>query len=130
MSDALAFLGGSDLDAAALHAIQHAEQRLGVQFPGDYIDFLLRSNGFVGYTPRGADISLDPVQQLAALNEAGGRNQYFPDIVIIGSNGGGTAYGFTRRRGAVEYVRFDFVDPNDTIEYVGHSLLDMLRSAE
>lgn len=83
---------------AATLAIEQLEQQLNVVLPADYKQFLLWSNG--GEGPIGDSyLVLWPVEKVAQLNEDYQVVKYLPDVIIIGTDGGGSGYGLLYKAG-------------------------------
>lgn len=110
---------------ATLGSIRSVERALGRLLPDDYREFLLRSDGVEGFLGAGGYISLRSTAELAALNEAYLVNEALPGVTIIGTNGGGTFYGF-RGESAVEYVSFPVIIEAEYVELLASSFAGLL----
>mgnify|MGYP000904116999 CR=1 FL=1 len=78
-------------------------------FPLQYRQFLLLSNGAEGPVGRSSYLVLWPVEQLVPLNVSYETEKYAPGLLIIGSDGGGEAYGFDTRKEVLSVVQTPFV---------------------
>ena len=74
-------------------ALAAAEVALGVALPADYRAFLLQSNGYDGPVGGGADVAFWPIDVVVS-STTGYDGAEELGLVLIGSNGGPTAYGF------------------------------------
>jgi len=76
---------------SSMGEILEAERDCGRSFPQSYKKFLLRSNGGEGPIGRNGYIVLWPVGSIAKKREKSGFATFLPDLIPIGSNGGGEA---------------------------------------
>jgi len=88
--------------------IKEAEGALGVEFPADYREFLLETNGCEGQLGF-SYIVLWPVDDLVELNEAYEVSELAPGLVLIGSDGGGVAYALDMRDNDKTVVEIPFI---------------------
>ncbi len=108
--------------------IQAAEQKLGVRFPDDYRAFLQASDGLEGFVGEDAYLMLWYAKEVAELNEGYSVAEFAPGLVLIGTDGGDTGYGFTQKGGGHQYVQVPLVGMSaDAIEPKGRSLSDLVR---
>ncbi len=89
-------------------AIKVVEQQLGVQFPQAYRSFLLEANGGEGFVGQ-RYLMLWQVEQLAELNAQYRVSEFMPGMIVFGSSGGGTAFGFDTRNPRLSIVEIEFV---------------------
>ena len=90
-------------------AVAVFEKVSGMQLPDDYRHFLQIANGGEGFIGKNAYVILWGVEELASLNEAYEVEDYAPGLLIIGSDGGGEAYGFDTRNPQWTTVEVPFV---------------------
>jgi hypothetical protein len=87
-----------DVDAGATEStIEAAENRLHQCFPDDYRTFLRSENGLEKWFGD-VYLSLYTIEQVVELNEAHEHLAYQPELIHIGSEGGGEAIGFDSDR--------------------------------
>ncbi|SRR5579885_960022 len=98
-------------------AILSSEQRLGVELPVDYVEFLKLTNGGEGFVGE-EYVIVWAVEELAEMQQSYQVVSFAPGLLIFGSNGGGEAFGFDTRnpRGTVVQVPFigmswEYADP-------------------
>lgn len=106
--------GQMELAAPATpEAIAELEARLDVKFPDDYKGFLMQSSGAEG--PIGAEsyLVLWPLDDIADHNLGYKVAEFAPNLVLFGSNGGGTAYAFERLGSDIEVVSVELVDMSE-----------------
>lgn len=128
MTTVFAVSGLAPRQGASPADIDSAEQSLGVRFPEDYRRFLAESNGLEGPIGRDGYLMLFSVQDLAEINQAAEVEEFAPGFVIIGSDGGGTTYGFVSSRTKPRYARVPDMDlSTEALEPMGGTLLDMIR---
>lgn len=114
--------GGSEEDVSA------SEDRLGKKLPPDYRRFLLERNGAEGFIGRDQYVSLWPASDLADLNSAYAVSEFVPGLVLIGSDGGETGYGFIDIAGRPRYVAVPLVGMSpESLISMGDSLVDLLE---
>jgi hypothetical protein len=93
------------------------EQDLGFRLPDDYRAFLLVSDGYNGYVGVEGYADLWSSRRLASdnegyevrSNEGYEARSYVAELMLIGSNGGPTAYGIDRHDGRPWFVSIPFV---------------------
>lgn len=95
-------------DPAPQGAIAEAERGLRRTLPDGYRAFLDASNGYDDVLGTGY-LSLWPAGQLVPRNEGYEVARKLADVVLIGSNGGGTVYGIDWSGGAPQFVSVPFV---------------------
>ena len=109
-------------------AISVFERQLGFRLPDDYVAFLRRHNGGEGFIGSGPYMMLWAVEELEPLNRGYGVASYCPELLLIGSNGGGEAYAFDRRSTPWCVVQFPFVDMDYSMcDVVGSSFSDFVE---
>ncbi len=130
--DVFTLTGLEPRPAVTRKALGAVEDDLGARIPEDYRAFLLSSNGLEGFVGPEAYLSLYQAQQLPEL-------QYDPNIVtglvVIGSDGGGEAFGYIwQKDGTVIYVRVPFLGDGDSsmdrISSTFMGLIERLRAGE
>jgi hypothetical protein len=98
--DLAALIAGGEFSTrpgASLAAIRDREVELGVTFPADYVDLMLLSNGLDGFLssePDSAYIRIDPIEEMANDEEQKVAAEFWPELVVFGSDGGGEAFAF------------------------------------
>jgi hypothetical protein len=97
------FVAQSLNDAASERDIAEAERSIGRALPAGYRAFLGLSDGYDDVVGKG-HLSLWPVGQLALRNDMLDVARRIADLVLIGSNGGGTVYGIDWADGTPKFV--------------------------
>jgi hypothetical protein len=82
---------------------------IGLDFPAEYKDFLLVSDGGEGFIGENSYAILWHLAELASLNLAYEVTTYAPGLFAFGSNGGGEAFAFDFRSPVVGVVSVPFV---------------------
>lgn len=98
--------GLSGRQAAELSEIDAAERELGVRLPEDYRAFLQQSDGLEGFAGPNAYLMLWSAKELLELNTAYSVAEFAPGLVLIGTDGGDTGYGFVEGPGTNRTCRF------------------------
>jgi hypothetical protein len=80
---------------------------------GDYGDVLKRHNGIEGFIGPTQYIMLWSVEEIPKLNAGYQVADYAPSIVLLGSDGGGTAYGRNKSKGKFGSVPFIGMSQSD-----------------
>lgn len=101
------FLAQSLKDPAPEGVVDEAERRIGRTLPHDYRAFFAISDGYDDAVGKG-HLSLWPAGQLALRNEAYEVSRRLTDVVLIGSNGGGSVYGIDWASGAPQFISVPF----------------------
>jgi len=92
---------------ASKDVITKVSSLLDFAFPQDYSEFMQETNGGEGSMGQANYLILWKIEELAKLNKEYDAELYAPGYLIIGSNGGGTAYAFDKSKSNV--VSFEFV---------------------
>lgn len=112
--------------------IKDVEIELKVKFPQDYIDFMQKTNGGEGTIGEESYLRLWKIEDLVESNEDYAVNEFAPGLLIIGTDGAGTAFGYDFRDELPKLVEVSFIgleidDPNystdhffEFIEYLYH----------
>lgn len=82
--------------------------------PSEYFEFVARSNGGEGFVGEAYAV-LWRIEEVEQLNAGYETKAYLSDTVLIGSDGGGEAYGFRLSGGALEFIRVPFVGMHDEL---------------
>jgi hypothetical protein len=102
--------------------IKEVEEQLNFIFPEDYFELLLHSNGGEGSIGE-SYLVLWKVEELIELNEAYGAQEFTPGLLIIGSDGGDTAYCIDTKSDFKPFVHVPFIGMDlDEVERCGGSL--------
>ncbi|ANU23397.1 SMI1/KNR4 family protein [Planococcus donghaensis] len=122
------YLKSLDLnDPADPNVIRNVEDQLGFQFPIEYVNFLLHSNG--GEGPIGENyLKLWRVDDLIEDNEGYSVEEFAPGLLIIGSDGGDTAYCIDTRSKEMPFVSMPFIGMDlDEVEPCGPTFNECLK---
>jgi hypothetical protein len=79
-------------------------------FPEDYTEFLNMYNGGNGSIGENSYLQLWSFEDIAELNEDYAVGEFLTSIVLIGSDGGDTAYGINKNR---KYIEVPFIGMDD-----------------
>lgn len=101
------FIALSPNDPAPEGAVDEAGRRIGRTLPHDYRAFFVISDGYDDAVGKG-HLSLWPAGQLALRNELYEVSRRVTDVVLIGSNGGGSVYGIDWASGAPQFICVPF----------------------
>lgn len=102
--------GGCKLnDPATEGAVVDLERETGFRLPLAYREFMLRSNGLEGFIGKRHYLVLWPVERIAELNAAYGVSEFAPGLLLIGSDGGDSAYAFDTRLESSPLVEVPFI---------------------
>jgi hypothetical protein len=94
---------------ASLALISDCEEHFNQEFPKDYRDFMMTTNGGEGFIGLKSYVMLWSIEELPSLNDGYETSNYLPRCVLFGSNGGGEAYGFDMRTSRSKIVQVPFV---------------------
>ena len=109
--------------------LEDAERRLGRALPEEYRALLLETDGVEGFIGEHAYLMLFSVADMLPYNLEGGVAELLPGTVFIGSDGGGTAYGFRGEGERLEYLDVPWIGMEpDTVTVLGRSLVEMLEN--
>ncbi len=89
--------------------VANAEIALGFKLPVDCRQFMKGMDGGEGFIGEGSYLMLWSVRELAALNVDYETSLYCPGVVLIGSSGGGEAFGMDRFDGDMRFIRVPFI---------------------
>lgn len=115
-------------DPAPIEEIENAEKALGVSLPASYREFLKTSNGAEGNIGEEFYLMLWKVEDLAELNEAYGVDEFAGGLLLIGSDGADTAFGFDKRIATMSVITVPFMDMSlDEVQIIGEDFVDLLK---
>ncbi|MBL8623476.1 MAG: SMI1/KNR4 family protein [Myxococcales bacterium] len=113
---------------AVAGALRDAEQQLGRALPDDYKALLQESDGLEGFISADAFVSLWAAADLASLNDAYAVAEFVPDVTLLGTDGGGTGYGYRNVGGQIEYVALPLVGmETGAITVIGRTFMELLE---
>jgi hypothetical protein len=104
---------------ATAEALKAVEAMLVIEFPDQYKDFLLLSNGSEGSIGENSYLVIWPIEEIVKRNDGYAVSEFVPELVYFGSNGGGSAFAFDKREKMTPIVKFPF----DSIDIVDAKLL-------
>lgn len=130
--DLEAVLRQGTLNAPASEAlIANLERTISVTLPAAYRDFLKRSNGFEGFLANDRYLVLWSVEQIVELNEAYSVAEFAAGLLLIGSDGGDTGYGFDTRIEPMKVCEVPFVGMSlQTIKPLAESFDKFLKGLQ
>lgn len=91
-------------DAAAIHSFEAAAD---IKLPPDYVDFLRRTNGGVGFIGENY-VHLWRIEELREFNRGYGADEFAPGLLLFGSDGGGEAFAFVKLSETYQVVMVPF----------------------
>jgi len=109
--------------------ISDVEAAIGTSLPPDYRLLLQETNGFEGFVDANDEVFLSfwSVADIPELNGAYSVGEFLPGVVLLGTDGGDTGYGFTTRNGHIEYVAVPLIGmAPEALERIGRSFADVL----
>ena len=89
--------------------IEEVEKELKIKFPSGYVDFMLKTNGGEGTIGEESYLRLWKIEVLLESNKDYLVSEFAPGLLIIGSDGGGTAYGYDFREEIPKLIEVDFI---------------------
>jgi len=116
-------------DPAPEEEVENAEKALGVSLPASYKEFMKNSNGAEGNIGEEFYLMLWKVEDLAELNEAYGVDEFADGLLLIGSDGGDTAFGFDKRTATMNVITVPFMGMRlDEVQTIGENFVDLLKN--
>ncbi len=115
--------------AARPQQLVEAETAIGIALPSDYASLLCETDGFEGFAGAEDDVFLAfwSVSDIPTFNDAYFVSEFLPGVVLLGTDGGDTGYGFRVTDGAVEYLSVPLVGMGpDDVELMGGTFLAFL----
>ena len=107
---------------AQADALNKMASGLNFKLPGDYLEFMEISNGGEGFIGENSYLSLWKIENLVDWNNKYDVHTYAPGYFIFASDGGGTAYAFSKTNSFIYHIEKISID---------HSLIyDQGRSFE
>jgi len=89
--------------------LKKIESELGFNFPKEYADFLLESNGAEGAIGQ-AYLVLWSLEKIKPLNQKNEVERHAPHLIIFGSDGGDMAFAFDKHLISLPIVEIAFID--------------------
>lgn len=124
----VAAFGAADRGSGFEGDFAELEQGLGVGLPADYRAFLRYANGFEGFIGPTAYVLLWRAEELVRLNDAYQVTIYAPGLLLFGSDGSGSAFGFDMRDRSAPVVDVPFVGMDWSLaRRVGDSFFEFLE---
>lgn len=85
--------------------------KINLNFAEDYLEFMKARNGGEGPIGKYSYVCFWPMEKLIQINEDYAVNEFAPELFLIGTNLGGTAYGIRKRSGV--FIETDFIGMSD-----------------
>ncbi|MCR8630586.1 SMI1/KNR4 family protein [Paenibacillus radicis (ex Xue et al. 2023)] len=89
--------------------IEDVETMLRIKFPVDYVEFMLQTNGGEGTIGESGYLRLWKIGEIVQGNVEYSVHELAPGLIIIGSDGGGAAYGYNFQNESSTLVEVDFI---------------------
>ena len=124
------FFAAEDLELPTTEEkLREAEIKLEINFPAQYKEFMLESNGVEGSIGGNSYLAIWHIEEIVELNEAHKVSEFTPGLVYFGSDGGGIVYAFDKRDKNIPIVEF----PDDSIHIedarlCGHTFEEFLQN--
>ncbi len=113
---------------ATKEQIEITQEKMGILLPAEYVDFLLKSNGYEGSIGE-SYVAIWNIEELITLNDAYEVKEFAPHLILIGSDGGGEAYGFDTRSKEFPIINTQFIGMGMEDEIVlGHSFNEFIET--
>ena len=104
------------------------EQRLGRSLPADYRAVLLQSDGLEGFVGEIEYLHLWSTLEIAERNHGYRVAEFAPGLILIGTNGGNSGYGFRTAGARLEYVEVPLVGMEpESVVALGQSFQEFLE---
>jgi hypothetical protein len=112
---------------ASKDSLSRVQAHFGLNFPSDYLNFLLRTNGGEGLI--GSEyLILWSIDDLITLNDAYSVDKFAPGLILIGSDGGDTAYAIDTRTSDLCFIEVPFIGMDlQEVKTCGKKFLDFLE---
>ena len=117
---------------ASEDAIKAMVARIGVEPPGEYLDFLRLTNGGTGLGPD-IFVNLFTAEEVGTPELDYGAPEYAPGMIVIGGDGCGNILGIDTRNTDPSFHEYVVLDPvwmdlnSESVKYRGKTFWDMLR---
>jgi len=112
---------------ASDEAIRIAERFMRVRLPDEYVGFLRFSDGCEGFVGE-EYVRLWSVEELQKRNPTYQIAKNTPGLLVIGSSGGGEAYGFDYRHASLPIVRVPFIGGWSDAQAIADTFTGFLRA--
>jgi hypothetical protein len=102
--------------SCAIGLFQDVEEKLSIKFPDQYKECMLMSNGAEGCIGENSYLAMWPIEMIVQNNQDYEVNEYTPELVYFGSDGGGMAYAFDKRYCSIPTIvefPFESIDISD-----------------
>ena len=114
--------------------LQQLKELSPVELPQTYIDLLAKANGYEGA------LSVDPLwlilypsREAIEIAQSGAFKEFFPDLFVFGSSGGGDAVAFDARAGHEGSIAtFDMtnIDLDESVQTIAANFDELLTNVE
>lgn len=102
---------------ASSHDIDDLISRSKIEFPPDYLEFMRQSDGAEGPIGNERYLVLWSTKNIIELNEQYHVDEFAPQLLVFGSDGGGEAFAFDRRTKPATIVRVPFIGFDEAVIY-------------
>ncbi|WP_349407795.1 SMI1/KNR4 family protein [Pseudalkalibacillus sp. SCS-8] len=114
-------------EPTSLSVINDFEKQATKILPTDYANFMITANGGEG-SVGSSYLILWKIEDINKLNQAYDVEEFASGLLIIGSDGGDTAYCINYRKEDIFFVKVPFIGMSiDMVEVCGESFNDFLR---
>jgi len=111
-----------------IEQIRQIESELGVSFPDNYSDFFLYSNGYEGNIGNNSYVVIWEVEKLIPFNKGYKVEEFAPNLILFGSDGGDIAYAFDKTNNSVTIVETPFIGMGlEELKLLGNNFIEFLN---
>ncbi|HMH34413.1 MAG TPA: SMI1/KNR4 family protein [Puia sp.] len=111
-------------EAPTNQLVQSLMLKINFQIDKDYLEFIRTYDGAEGTISEGSYLLLWRIKDLIELNPYYKDDDFSTKVFIIGSNGGGTAYGI--KKDDDSFFKSTFLELADELEYCGKDFKEFL----
>jgi len=112
---------------ASKDLIDNVERKIGVKFPPDYREFLLKSNGVSGFVGK-SYLLIWPLEEIEAINQLASVSEFAPGLILFGSDGGNISYALDTRHPNLFFVEVPSIGMSlDEVKFCGSSFYEFLE---
>lgn len=108
--------------------IMETEKNLKIIFPSDFKEFIRTYNGLEGEIGNNSYLVMWSLEDMIKLNEAYAINEFAPGLLLFGSDGGDTAYGYDYRNNKYNIIQIPFIGLElNELEFCASTLLSFFK---
>lgn len=105
--------------------VKEIEETLKIKFPQDYVEYMVKNNGYTGMLNE-QYYNIWKLEDIISMNNNYQVQEFFPNLIYFGSNGGGEAFAFDKSNNMC-IVSIPFIETEEDKIIIANNFNDFMN---